>query len=71
MDGAVNNLAVLNSTNDRTIAETYRKDMHDLASRVADLINEARKSGLEVGFQIARDEFGNAFVPRISVVKPL
>jgi hypothetical protein len=56
---------------DVDLAAEIRAEMRPLLDRVVEVQNRASRAGLQVGFQLARDQFGRSFVQSVDVFKPL
>lgn len=66
------NLTVLQSRpTDAELAKGYREALTPLLERIAALMNEADRNGLDVRFSINRDAFGRWCVQPIGIVRVL
>ena len=54
---------------DKEIADDLRKKFFNVLGPVAELINEANKTGFEVGFQFGPNAFGQICVQAINLMK--
>jgi hypothetical protein len=57
--------------NDADLAKQYRERMRLALEPVVALMNEASANGLEIGFQLGRDQYGRHIVMPIGVARPL
>jgi hypothetical protein len=57
--------------NDKKLAAELRAEMRALLEKIAELQNRAARAGMQVGFALARDQFGRNFVQSVDVVKIL
>jgi hypothetical protein len=56
---------------DRELAQAYREKIAIALIPVAEILNDARRVGLEVVFQFGRDNMGNYIVMPATVSRPL
>ena len=56
---------------DVDLAAEIRAEMRPLLDRVVEVQNRASRAGLQIGFQLARDQFGRSFFQSVDVFKPL
>ena len=64
-------VARVTSRPDADVARELREELRPLLDQVLAVQNKAQRAGLQLGFQIARDNFGRNFVQTIEVIKPL
>ena len=56
---------------DRDRAADYRARLGHVLEQAAAILNEAAREGIEVSFQMPRDQYGRWTVPQINVVRVL
>ena len=64
-------LSVVPAKNDRDIAADLRKRAETLLAPMVELMNEAAREGMQMGWAIQRDQFGKFRLVEFSIVKPL
>jgi len=69
MNDAIARLEPTKSDADK--AADYRARIRPLLEQACEIISEARRNGLGIGFNLAPDQFGIQRVGDISVTKPL
>jgi hypothetical protein len=52
-------------------AKYYRDQLRPLLQACADILNDAGHSGIVIGFNVPRDQFGRHVVGEITVTRPL
>lgn len=66
-----NTIALAPTRSDRDTAADLRQRMQGLLESVMELLDEANRSGLVIGFNLCRDSFGRNRIAEIQVSKPL
>lgn len=56
---------------DRDRAVDYRGRLAPLLEQAAAVLNEAAREGIEISFQMPRDQYGRWAIPTINVVRVL
>lgn len=56
---------------DAVRAAGYCERLQSLVQQICAIMNEAHAEGLDLTFQVAKDQCGRHFVPSINVVRPL
>ena len=64
-------ITLVPTKSDKDLADEYRQRLREAFRPILDIMDEASKNGLLVGFNIARDPFGKAIIQEIQVNKPL
>jgi hypothetical protein len=59
------------ASNDRDRAADYRARLAPVLEQAATILNEAAREGIEVSFQMPRDQYGRWTIPTINVVRVL
>lgn len=56
---------------DLEVAAGYRQRLQPLLQQACDVLNEARREGLEVAFQVGQNQLGQQQVVNIVIYRPL
>ena len=66
-----NDLKFKSVPTDADLAASFREDMRKALDVIVNLQNSAEKANMQIGFMLARDQFGRNFVQSINIFKIL
>lgn len=64
-------LKIITGTSDQELANDLRKRMQAALVPVCEIMREADQAGLELNFNIGRDQYGRRNVAALTIVRPL
>lgn len=64
-------VSLVSGASDAERAQRLRADLEGPLAKVIEVVNEARRDGLVVSFNIGPDAYGRIVVKELSIVRPL